>query len=298
MLKRIIKAKVFYISLILLILLTVLISQRSRIGQFIDTTPMDQYQINTNLKFTNSEDILAAITDSKNKDKGYFSFNTKNLVDKLDAYSWIKFVMVNKVWPNTVNIRLQEYKPYAIWTDGNKVGYITEDGKLFYSPKQEQQNAQQSENKVIDLNSDLIDNQIPVLISNQYYIQTALNYWLQVKDDLDSTNLSIKEIRVDSSDAWQILLSNGILLNLDSVNINESIRRFLLAAEQIKVPQGYLVDYVDLRYNNGISIKFIPENLAKNVLVTSLVPGKGGQPLYNANFSSEPVKGNYTDDLN
>ncbi|RIY32987.1 hypothetical protein CJP74_03125 [Psittacicella melopsittaci] len=298
MLKRIIKAKVFYISLILLILLIVLISQRSRIGQFIDTTPMDQYQINTNLKFTNSEDILAAITNSDNKDKGYFSFNTKNLVDKLDGYSWIKFVMVNKVWPNTVNIRLQEYKPYAIWTDGNKVGYITEDGKLFYSPKQEQQNAQQSENKVIDLNSDLIDNQIPVLISNQYYIQTALNYWLQVKDDLDSTNLSIKEIRVDSSDAWQILLSNGILLNLDSVNINESIRRFLLAAEQIKVPQGYLVDYVDLRYNNGISIKFIPENLAKNVLVTSLVPGKGGQPLYNANFSSEPVKGNYTDDLN
>ncbi|RIY34122.1 hypothetical protein CKF54_01415 [Psittacicella hinzii] len=300
--RSLLKSKLFYLSLLLLLALGILVTQSSRVSSFFATNPMNKFQINNNLQFTESEDILKAINSSDNEDKGYFKFNTKNLVDTLKKYSWIDFILVNKVWPQTVNIRLVEYKPYAIWTDGLKVGYITDKGKLFFSPKQQEVNSE-LENKnttmqSLDLNTDKIQEGIPILISNEYYIQTALNYWYQIKDDLENSNLQIKEIRVDSSDAWQILLSNGILLNLDSIDINASIRRFLLAAEQIKVPQGYLVSYVDLRYNNGVSIKFIPEGQAKTSLISSLIPGKGGENLYNANFTSEPVKGDYKDDLN
>lgn len=304
--RKLLASGYFYAFLVTAMIIFLGIVYRSHIWSFFNPTTINKMQINTNLKFTSNENIKQAINVSANKDKGYFDFNTKQLIQTLEGYTWIDFVLVSKVWPDTVNIRIQELQPYAIWTNGLQVGYITEQGKLFFSPQQQEQNLQIEQqlntnksseklqfDKSVKLNIDQVQSNIPIFVSNQYYIATAIHYWEEIKSEMNNSNLKIKEIRVDSSDAWQIMLSNNILLNLDATDIKASIRRFLLAAQQIKVPDGYLISYVDLRYNNGIAVKFISEQEAKQDKkhITSLVPGKGGNPLPNAQFISTPIKG-------
>lgn len=148
---------------------------------------------------------------------------------------------------------------------------------------------------------DKLDNQIPVLISNKYYIKLALQYWLEIKDILKDSNLTFKEIRIDSSDSWHIMLSNGIVLNLDSNNIRETVERFVRASKDIKVPAGYFISYVDLRYRNGIAIKFVKEEDAlqnPELVIKSLIPGQGGRILTNATFAPVKIEVDYNQDLN
>ncbi|MFC6276396.1 cell division protein FtsQ/DivIB [Psittacicella hinzii] len=334
MLRPLLKNFYFYFWSIIALLVILGFFNWQYINAKLNSVPISKMQINTNLRFTSNSIITQAINNSHNQNKGYFDFSTKELTLALQQNPWIKFVMVSKVFPDTVNIRISEQKPYAIWTNGQEVGYITENGNLFFSPAQMAQNekftqiVQQAKEKAnindnnqnsstqakekaksllnevgeqINLNVDNFpQHDMPIFISNQYYIQLAINYWNEIKDELTSSNLSIKEIRVDSSDAWQIMLNNGILLNLDAIDVRQSIRRFLVAAQQIKVPDGYLINYVDLRYNNGIAVKFIKQDEAANGnnFLSSLVPGKGGAPLLNATFKSEHIQGNYQDDLN
>lgn len=330
--------------------------------------PIDKIRINNGLKFTKPQDVTTALSDSGNSQKGFFSFDTETMMLQLQKYNWIQNIIVSKRFPDFVNVRITEKTPYALWTNGQQVGYITTNGDLFYSPNQlnlnnklrelamqgldlksskqqeettkqavenyisnesgispfdvlaEQKQNDQHFNQSLDLKTltllnrelfakehgsitdvDKLDNQIPVLISNKYYIKLALQYWLEIKDILKDSNLTFKEIRIDSSDSWHIMLSNGIVLNLDSNNIRETVERFVRASKDIKVPAGYFISYVDLRYRNGIAIKFVKEEDAlqnPELVIKSLIPGQGGRILTNATFAPVKIEVDYNQDLN
>lgn len=127
------------------------------------------------------------------------------------------------------------------------------------------------------LTLDLVDvfSELPLFISNRQDIALAIDYWKQIRDIFATEHLKIKQIRINSPDTWDILLSNNVTLYLDSIDIRGSILKYTLAMKEIVVPKNYLIGYVDLRYKNGLAIKFIKQDdLAKNptLLRRTLIP--------------------------
>lgn len=350
MIKKIFTSKLFYILVVCSILIGLLFTFLRPITGFFNGTPISYIKFSNNLRFTSVDLIRQAITKSDNTNKGYFSFDINKFRDQMMQYDWIKNLTIRKIWPNIVILNITELQPYAYWTNGLQVGYITKSGKLFYSPAQlqandsfkgivtkveEYQNLVDSANtKISKLNSKpngatlavqkqsqsmlaqetkklapLLEqtfkasnyqSKMPIFISNKYYIPLSLDYWHQVEKELGKQVANIKEIRVDSSDSWRIMLKDGIVLKLDAVNIPFTMQRYLLAAQQIIVPPNYFISYIDLRYNNGLAIKFVrPEEVRANpkLVIPSLIPYLGGSPLANAEFNSSEIKGDYTDDL-
>lgn len=361
-----INKKVFYwfIGIIVVFIATLYLLYFILAGA-LNSIAIDKIRLNNDLKFTTIKEARLAIVMSDNLNKGFFSFDTEKMVNQLQKFNWIQNVSVSKTFPDVVTIRIIERVPYAMWTNGQQVGYITKDGNLFYSKNQlnlnnqlrelatkqnklnnedaksqavenavkklndieqnapkeieEQQLFDDNTEQTIDLDTltklnsellqnkqsitdvDKLSNKIPVLISNKYYIRLALKYWFDIQDILANSNLSVKEVRIDSSDSWNIMLNNGIVLNLDAVDYRKALARFLRASNSIKVPEGYFISYVDLRYDNGVAIKFVNKDEAKNnpnLIIHSLVPGQGGRVLSNAQFAPKPVKVDYQEDIN
>lgn len=128
---------------------------------------------------------------------------------------------------------------------------------------------------------------LPLFISSREDIKLAVSYWNQVRDIFEEQNVAIKQIRINSPDTWEILLANNITLYLDAIKIRESILRFMLANKEIVIPNDYLIGYVDLRYQNGLAIKFISkEDLAKNrsLLRSTLIPNRDSSGQSNPIF--------------
>lgn len=140
------------------------------------------------------------------------------------------------------------------------------------------------------LTLDLVDvfSELPLFISNRQDIALAIDYWKQIRDIFATEHLKIKQIRINSPDTWDILLSNNVTLYLDSIDIRGSILKYTLAMKEIVVPKNYLIGYVDLRYKNGLAIKFIKqEDLAQNptLLRRTLIPNADASNQNNPIFT-------------
>lgn len=68
------------------------------------------------------ENVLAKYLDAS-----FFLLSVKGLQSELNSMSWIDTAYVERVWPDTLKIKLTEKKPVAIWGDA----LMTRDGKLF-----------------------------------------------------------------------------------------------------------------------------------------------------------------------
>ena len=56
--------------------------------------------------------------------------------------------------------------------------------------------------------------------------------------------------------AWQLILNDGVTLDLGRENRVERIQRFMDAYPQIKInkKKNQQVDYIDLRYDTGLAV--------------------------------------------
>ena len=63
---------------------------------------------------------------------------------------------------------------------------------------------------------------------------------------------------MDSRGAWSIILSNNVELKLGRGEWTSKIDRFMLIFPEIDIPEGQRLAYVDLRYEHGAAVGFLP----------------------------------------
>ncbi|MGL9733041.1 MAG: cell division protein FtsQ/DivIB [Wolbachia sp.] len=81
----------------------------------------------TGNKFTNEKEILGLV----NKTQPIMYLSLSRLADSIQSVSkWIKHVRIYRTLPNILHINIDEYKPFALWRDGNKISVIDSEGKV------------------------------------------------------------------------------------------------------------------------------------------------------------------------
>ncbi|MDM8566701.1 FtsQ-type POTRA domain-containing protein [Candidatus Halobeggiatoa sp. HSG11] len=141
------------------------------------------------------------------------------------ALPWIKTIQVQKQWPDTIVIKVQEYRPIAKWQ--NK--FVDIEGNI-----------------VLDKQKNL--NLPEFMVSNEYLNQT-IHYYIELIPLLNG--LKIREFGYDTLRAWYILLDNGMKLRLGHTDIKNRLKRFF---EKYPYKSLGSNSRIDLRYNNGIAI--------------------------------------------
>ncbi len=195
--------------------------------------PIQRVSLIEPLHNVNPELIKAAVTDEVKR--GFFALNVQTICDKLMQVPWVASVYVQRNWPDSVQIRIQERKPLAIW---EKKGVIDTEGKLFF-PSDPQ----------------LIKGELPEFYGEESQVAAMLDTYLLILSKLKPLGLSVKKLEIMPDHGWRAMLDNGITIILGQVELEERLTRFVLAYGDSK--SGVMDDkvkVVDLRYTNGLAI--------------------------------------------
>ena len=142
-------------------------------------------------------------------------------------------VRVQKKWPDTVTVAIEEFIPIAHWNRGQ---LISEKGEAFSVPE-----------------ADEIQG-LPWLQGPQERLDEVLSYWSEFSELLAPMGLEISGLNLDRRGAWAMQLSNGTHVQLGRDATQERLQRLLsswksLMQKRVAPPQD-----VDLRYTNGFAV--------------------------------------------
>ncbi|MCK5926264.1 MAG: cell division protein FtsQ/DivIB, partial [Methylococcales bacterium] len=138
-----------------------------------------------------------------------------------------------RVWPNTLEVKIYEEYPMARW---GKTELLNEHGKLFKPDNVEQ------------------FSQLPLLVGPEGLEKKLMLIMQHLQKILSLHALTLKAFEVDKRRAWTLKLDNGMVLKLGQKKPLEKFNRFLTSLPKLKKKRKSAIAKVDLRYANGYAV--------------------------------------------
>lgn len=168
-------------------------------------------------------------------DKGFFTVPVHQLYSSLINLPWTDTVDIERIWPDTLKIVLKEKHPFTTWNQVllTQDGHLIEDDRAFAEMRD-----------------------LPHLLSPPQDAKDVLQMYKKMSKILSIYGLKISTLEKRKSHAWEIILSNGVILKLGREAPVERLTRFCKAYPRVFAPKvGQLVS-VDLRYPSGMAVKW------------------------------------------
>jgi len=196
-----------------------------------DRWPIRWLELNGGFQRVSAEQLRASMTPLI--DESFFTIDLQKLRGAAKRNSWVSSVRVQKKWPDTVTVAIEEFIPIAHWNRGQ---LISEKGEAFSVPE-----------------ADEIQG-LPWLQGPQERLDEVLSYWSEFSELLAPMGLEISGLNLDRRGAWAMQLSNGTHVQLGRDATQERLQRLLsswksLMQKRVAPPQD-----VDLRYTNGFAV--------------------------------------------
>lgn len=181
-------------------------------------------------------DVLKAIINTQ-KDDPLFSFEPESAKTLIERMTWVKAAHVERRWPNTIYIKLQERKPLALLQQNKKLKLLDQSGEVIAA-------------KTIEPFKTL------VIVMGQGAAKKAptLLQTLMAEPDLYAKTDSAGLI---SGRRWDLVLKNGVRIKLPEHDMGLALSRLTKAQNEDKLLDKNLTT-IDVRDNSRIVIRTKP----------------------------------------
>jgi len=206
--------------------------------------PLAIKSVSLPIKYVRTEGVFQYL--SKNEIKtvlqplvmtGYFDADMQAIHSTVATLPWVDTVTVKRIWPDAIDIKVREKKPYARW---GKNSLITERGVIF-TPN----NVKEFQNLTVVTGPEL--QQVKVL-----------EIMKGIKTTLADQSLQLADFSVNDRWAWKIVLATGLEILLGRNEQLKKLQRFLKTLTVLKQEQVDAMAIVDLRYPNGYAVSWKP----------------------------------------
>lgn len=167
--------------------------------------------------------------------RGFFSINVDYIKDRLSQIPWVSTAFVRLYWPDRVEVNLIEKKPIAIW-NGNTL--LSDSGELF-TP-----------------NQTTFPEHLPKFYGPNGRQILMITYYNDINRLFMPLHVKIVSLEVSPYLNWSLKLDNGISLHLGHKDILTRLDHFVKVYAKIVGDRVADVDYIDLRYPNGLAVRW------------------------------------------
>lgn len=164
---------------------------------------------------------------------GLFNADIQQIQVSVKQLPWVEGVSVKRVWPDAINISVDEQMPVVRW---GEEGLLNVSGDIFVP---------ENINKFEGL---------PLLTGPIGQEKKLLERFKGLTVALFDQSLQLDEFEVNNRRAWKIKLKNGMELRLGRNEPFEKFQQFLKTLEVLGDEQVTKVAVVDLRYPNGYAV--------------------------------------------
>jgi cell division protein FtsQ len=158
----------------------------------------------------------------------------EQMVHELKANPWVKSASVRRKWPNQVFVKIDTYQPIAQW---NQTAYIADKNYLI-------------ETTLLNELSDL-----PLLEGPPDQREVVWQAYKDLSQISRKVELPITRLTFTPWGCWRVTLAKKIEVVLGKTDTHSRLERFIMAyntLEKLRTTENMV--YVDLRYNNGLTI--------------------------------------------
>lgn len=171
---------------------------------------------------------------TKYVDVSLFALPVGGLQDELSKLNWVDTAYVERVWPDTLKIKLVEKKPVAIWADA----LMTADGTLF--------------------NQGTVSNDLnlPELQGPDEQRLEVLQVYEKLGKILSKYNLIATGLQLRENQTWVLSLAHDTKIYLGKNELEARLQRFCKAYPAVFSEKAEQLASVDLRYPRGMAVQW------------------------------------------
>jgi cell division protein FtsQ len=194
--------------------------------------PINTVKVIANYQHISRQDLESVLRNYLNH--SFFAIPIRHLQMDLRGLDWTEQVYISRTWPDTLKISLVEKTPVALWNDA----LMTAEGDLFNVGKN---------------NTDM---NLPHLQGPVDQQRDVLQIYQKLSKLLSAYGLHTASLRLRDNQAWDLSLSNGVLLHLGKRDIEKRLLRFCRAYAVAFADQAEQLKQVDLRYARGMAVQW------------------------------------------
>jgi cell division protein FtsQ len=194
--------------------------------------PVDTVKIVASYQHVTRKQIESVLT--RYVDDSFIVFPVARLKADLAALEWAEHVQIERIWPGTLKITLAEYAPVAIWNEF----LMTADGKVFNVGKEK------------------VDSVLPRLSGPKQQQTEILQMYEKLSKLLSTYNLHASTLQLRDNQAWELSLTNGVLIRLGKRDLEKRLTRFCRAWPAVFADKPEQLSSVDLRYARGMAVQW------------------------------------------
>jgi cell division protein FtsQ len=167
----------------------------------------------------------------------FFTVDIERLRVSLEKISWVRKVSIRREFPDRLAVQLEEHQPLARW---NEAALVNQQGEVFVAET---------------------ELALPVFTGYEGSSTEMSQQYQQFSRQLAGLNLQLKQLVLSPRHAWQLHLSNDMVVELGRDAMQQRLARFVavypysLGVEPEEGGEAERVKWVDMRYRNGFAVR-------------------------------------------
>ena len=196
--------------------------------------PVTSVDVKGNFTYLNRQEVVSEVSAASQQ--GFFQLDLDRLIASLEALPWVKTAAVRRYWPDSLSVEIVEQQPFAFWGDN---GLVSIEGQAFFPDMTPFRHAK-----------------LATLAGPENTAGEMTRVFRQLTDSLASHQLQVAHLKLSKRKAWEVELSNGLLLKLGRDDPLERVQRLMWVYESSVASKERDIEYIDLRYPNGFAVQW------------------------------------------
>ncbi|MEN1929189.1 cell division protein FtsQ/DivIB [Luteimonas sp. MJ250] len=201
--------------------------------------PLRTLRINDNLQQVDPARVREVVLPYAQQ--GFFAVRLDEARESVARLPWVEQADVGKRWPDVLEVRVQEHRPFARWGDDR---LLSLQGKLFPA-------------EGIDMPQGL-----PLLHGPDARAEDVVELYHAARELFAPAGYGVRALLLDSRGSWTMVLSNGTRVAIGSHQVRTRLARFARLLPQLLTQRHQPLERADLRYTNGFALTWAEEHTA------------------------------------
>jgi cell division protein FtsQ len=159
-----------------------------------------------------------------------------------ESVPWVRRAVIDRVWPNRLQVRLEEHRPVALWsTDGSAEKLVNSFGEVFEANL-----------------GDVEDDGLPTLQGPEGSAARMLGLFARLAPILARVDARIDTLTMSARGSWSADLDSGAEVQLgrgSDDDVAERAERFVGTLAQVLARYQRPLEYADLRHRDGYAVR-------------------------------------------
>lgn len=170
--------------------------------------------------------------------EGFFAVRLDDAREAVARLPWVEQAEVGKRWPDVLEVRVQEHRPFARWGDER---LLSQQGRVFPAQGVE------------------VPQGLPLLHGPEARVDEVMELYGAAREMFAPAGYGVRALLLDSRGSWAMVLSNGTEVVIGSHQARIRMARFARLLPQLLAQRPQPLSRADLRYTNGFALTWAEE---------------------------------------